>query len=82
MYSSSPESLDEILHSLETLREQMVKNAESVTNGFSEFLAAKGYGPMSLTHIARSEGITDINDIYNLVANSWREYLSHQQRSF
>ena len=80
MYSSSPESLDDTLFILEHLRQQLVEGKDEVSNGSSEFFLLKGFGAMSPTVFARSQGITDIKEIYNFVATVWKEYLTKNDR--
>ena len=82
MYSSSSESLEVTLLTLESLREQMIEDEASATHDLSEFFTTKGFSAMSMTTFAQSKGMTDVDDLYEFVTTSWKEFLSIHQRPF
>ena len=82
MYSSSSQSLESTLLTLESLREQMIADEAPATHDLSEFFTTKGFSAMSMTTFAQSKGMIDVDDLYNFVTTSWKEFLSMHQRPF
>ena len=80
MYSSSPESFEETLFILETIRRQVISDSGIVTGDSSDFVATIGQEAMSASAFARSRGLTAIDEIYNFVVTNWKEFLTKNLR--